>query len=53
MEKETKEVLTIEQRIEQLKIDIQQANAQVNEWQIVAVKSQGALEVLEQMIKES
>jgi len=53
MEKvEKKEELTIEQRIEQLKKEQKEANIQVNEWQALAIKKQGAIEVLEQMLKE-
>tara|TARA_R110002167_G_scaffold110087_4_gene280354 strand:+ start:17459 stop:17620 length:162 start_codon:yes stop_codon:yes gene_type:complete len=53
MEKETKEVLTIEQRIEQLKNNIQNAESEVVAWTQISLKSQGAIEVLEQILKES
>jgi len=46
MEKETKEVLTIEQKIEQLKAQQEQAKE-------VFIKCTGAIEVLEQILKES
>ena len=43
--KKTKEVLTIEQRIEQIKEQQEQARE-------VFIKCSGAIEVLEQMLKE-
>jgi hypothetical protein len=48
----TKEVLTIEQRIKKVEVEVQQAQEQLNEWNAVLLKKLGALEVLEQMLKE-
>jgi len=49
---EVKEELTIEQRIEKLKADFEKANVQINEWNAIALKKQGAIEVLEQMLND-
>jgi hypothetical protein len=50
--KKAEKPLTIEQRIEQLKIDVQYAEKQKNQWDIACLKGQGALQYLEQMLKE-
>lgn len=50
-EKEQKP-FTLEERIEKTKIDIQRINAEVNRWQTMLLKNEGALELLEIMLKE-
>lgn len=43
---------TIEERIEQYKAQIQKANGMVEQWSKVGLRCEGAIEVLEQMLKE-
>jgi len=52
MDKEKKEVLTIEQRTKKTEAEIEQAQAQINEWNTILLKKLGALEMLEEMVKE-
>jgi hypothetical protein len=50
-EKEQKP-FTIEEKIEQYKAQIQKANNIIEQWSKVGLRCEGAIEVLEQMLKE-
>jgi len=50
--KKTQKPLTIEQRIEKVEGEVQQAQSQISEWNAVLLKKLGSLETLQEMLKE-
>ncbi len=50
--KKAQKPLTIEQRIEKVEGEVQQAQSQISEWNAVLLKKLGSLETLQEMLKE-
>jgi len=50
--KKAQKPLTIEQRIEKVEGEVQQAQSQISEWKAVLLKKLGSLETLQEMLKE-
>ena len=50
--KKSEKPLTIEEKIQKVEGEVQQAQSQISEWNAVLLKKLGSLETLQEMLKE-
>jgi len=50
--KKAEKPLTIEEKIQKVEGEVQQAQSQISEWNAVLLKKLGSLETLQEMLKE-
>ncbi len=50
--KKAQKPLTIEEKIQKVEGEVQQAQSQISEWNAVLLKKLGSLETLQEMLKE-